>query len=136
MELPLDHVAIAVPAIATAQPLFEQLLGGRGTAPETILAQGVTVVFIGRGPGRLELLEPADPASTVARFLAKRGPGLHHIAYRVPDLPTALATMAEAGVELIDRTPRPGAGGHRVAFLHPRSCGGVLVELVEAPGSG
>ncbi|HSJ09677.1 MAG TPA: methylmalonyl-CoA epimerase [Longimicrobiales bacterium] len=130
MQLPLDHVAIAVDSLAAAQPIFESLIGAKGSAVERVAAQGVDVVFIGEGPGRLELLEPLSPDSAVGRFLARRGGGLHHIAYRVPDLEAALARLSEAGVELIDREPRAGAHGHRVAFLHPRSTGGVLVELV------
>ncbi|NJD09293.1 MAG: methylmalonyl-CoA epimerase [Gemmatimonadetes bacterium] len=132
MELPLDHIAIAVPSLLEARPLFESLVGAGSSLPEHVAAQRVTVQFIGQGPGRIELLEPDDPDSAVGRFLAKRGPGLHHIAYRVADLEAALARLEAAGVQLIDRAPRPGAGDHRVAFIHPRSCAGVLVELVEA----
>jgi methylmalonyl-CoA epimerase len=132
VQLPLDHVAIAVESIADAQPLFESLLGANGSPLERIEAQGVAVVFVGVGAGRLELLAPLTPDSSVGRFLARRGPGLHHLAYRVPDLDATLARLAANGIELIDRTPRPGAGGHRVAFLHPRSTGGVLIELVGA----
>jgi methylmalonyl-CoA/ethylmalonyl-CoA epimerase len=135
MELPLDHVAIAVPSITQSQPVFELLTGGTASGRERIPAQGVEVVFIGTGSGSLELLEPTDPASAVARFLEKRGPGLHHVAYRVPDLDATLARLDASGFELIDHAPRAGARGHRVAFLHPRSCGGVLVELVEGSGS-
>jgi methylmalonyl-CoA/ethylmalonyl-CoA epimerase len=130
VQLPLDHVAIAVESIADARPLFESLLGADGSLVEQVEAQGVAVAFVGTGSGRLELLEPVTPDSAVRRFLDRRGPGLHHIAYRVPDLDAALARLAADGIELIDRTPRPGAGGHRVAFLHPRSTGGVLIELV------
>lgn len=132
MELPLDHVAIAVQSIARLQPLFESLTGGSSTTPERVEAQGVEVVFIGEGAGRLELLEPTRPDSAIAKFLDRRGQGLHHIAYRVPDIEAALARLAADGIELIDRVARPGAGGHLVAFLHPRSTGGVLVELVQA----
>jgi methylmalonyl-CoA epimerase len=130
LELPLDHVAIAVDCIADAQPIFEAITGATGSAVETVAAQQVNVTFIGHGSGRLELLEPTSPDSAVGRFLSRRGPGLHHIAYRVPDLDAALARLAAAGYDLIDQAPRPGAGGHRVAFLHPRSTGGVLIELV------
>ncbi|HEX6132334.1 MAG TPA: methylmalonyl-CoA epimerase [Longimicrobiales bacterium] len=130
MQLPLDHVAIAVESIAAFQPLFESLLGATGSPVERVGAQGVAVSFIGTGPGRLELLEPTGADTPVGRFLARRGPGLHHIAYRVPDLEAALERLAADGIELIDRTPRTGAHGHRVAFLHPRSTGGVLIELV------
>jgi methylmalonyl-CoA/ethylmalonyl-CoA epimerase len=130
-QLPLDHVAIAVPSIAHAMPLFELLTGGHGSPSERVESQGVEVAFVGTGTGRLELLEPTAPDSPVARFLDRRGPGLHHLAYRVPDLEAALARLKEAGIQLIDERPREGAHGRRVAFLHPRSTGGVLIELVE-----
>jgi methylmalonyl-CoA/ethylmalonyl-CoA epimerase len=130
-ELPLDHIAIAVPAIAEALPLFQRITGGEASAVEHVPAQSVDVAFIGSGPGRLELIQPTDPASGVARFLATRGPELHHLCYRVPELQRALDDLAAAGIRLIDREPRAGAHGHRVAFLHPRSTGGVLIELLE-----
>jgi len=129
--LPLDHVAIAVASIDEALPLFELLTGARGSPRERVEAQGVAVAFVGEGVGRLELLEPLSAESAVGRFLAKRGPGLHHLAYRVPDLPAALARLSAAGVRLIDERPRPGAHGRLVAFLHPASTGGVLIELVQ-----
>ncbi len=129
--LDLDHVAIAVASIARALPTFEALTGARGSAPESVDAQGVAVSFLGEGAGKLELIEPLSPESGVARFLEKRGPGLHHLAYRVTDLAGTLDRLAAAGVQLIDRTPRPGAHGQLVAFIHPRSAAGVLVELVE-----
>lgn len=135
MELPLDHVAIAVSSIAEATTAFASLLGG-SSPREEVPAQGVAVSFFGHGSGRLELLEPTSAGSPVARFLERRGPGLHHIAFRVPDLAAELARLEAAGVQLIDRVPRPGAGGHRVAFIHPRSCAGVLVELVEGDAGG
>jgi len=131
MELTLDHVAIAVTSIAEAQPVLESLMGGHSCAVERVEAQGVDVVFIGEGAGRLELLEPTRADSAVARFLARHGAGLHHLAYRVEDIDAVLAQLSAAGVALIDRTARPGAHGQRVAFIHPRSSGGVLVELVE-----
>ena len=130
MHLPLDHVAIAVESIAASLPTYESLLGASGSPVEHIASQGVSVTFVGTGPGRIELLQPTGPDTTVGRFLARRGPGLHHIAYRVPDIEAALAKFAADGVELIDTKPRYGADGHRVAFLHPRSTGGVLMELV------
>ncbi len=129
--LELDHVAVAVSSLATALPTFEALVGARGSTPETVAAQGVAVTFLGEGPGRLELLEPLSPESGVGRFLEQRGPGIHHIAYRVADLAATLDRLAANGVQLIDRRPRPGAHGHNVAFIHPRSAGGVLIELVE-----
>ncbi len=128
--LVLDHVAIAVASIAQALPTFETLLGATGSEPERVEAQGVAVSFVGAG-APLELIEPLTQESGVARFLAKRGSGVHHLAYRVADLAGTLDTLAARGVELIDRHPRPGAHGHQVAFLHPRSTGGVLVELVQ-----
>jgi methylmalonyl-CoA/ethylmalonyl-CoA epimerase len=131
MELPLDHVAVAVPSIAAALPLFELLSGANGSPVERVEAQKVDVVFVGTGEGKIELLEPTGRESTVQKFLDKRGPGLHHIAYRVPDIAAALARFKAAGIRLIDEVPRPGAGGHKVAFLHPASTQGVLVELVE-----
>ncbi len=131
MELPLDHVAIAVPSITAALPLFELLANAGGSRIERVEAQQVDVAFIGSGAGRIELLQPSAPESTVQKFLDKRGPGLHHIAYRVPDIEAALTRLAATGIRLIDEVPRPGAGGHRVAFLHPQSTHGVLVELVE-----
>jgi methylmalonyl-CoA epimerase len=131
VELPLDHVAIAVPSITAALPLFELLANAGGSRIERVEAQQVDVAFIGSGAGRIELLQPSAPESTVQKFLDKRGPGLHHIAYRVPDIEAALTRLAATGIRLIDEVPRPGAGGHRVAFLHPQSTHGVLVELVE-----
>jgi methylmalonyl-CoA epimerase len=131
LELAVDHIAIAVPSIAAAQPVFEQLTGGTASPRERVEAQGVDVVFIGGGTARLELIEPLSPESAVGRFLAKRGQGLHHIAYRVDDLATTLNELAAAGTELIDRTPRHGAHGRLVAFIHPRSSAGVLIELVQ-----
>jgi methylmalonyl-CoA epimerase len=131
LELSLDHVAIAVPSITAALPLFELLAQAAGSPVERVQSQHVDVVFVGTGPGRIELLQPAGPDSTVQKFLDRRGAGLHHIAYRVANLETALKQLAEAGIRLIDEQPRPGAGGHRVAFLHPQSTHGVLVELVE-----
>ena len=131
MELPVDHVAIAVPSIAAALPLFELLAQATGSRVERVESQKVDVAFIGTGAGKIELLQPTAPDSTVQRFLDKRGAGLHHIAYRVTDIEGALERLAAAGIRLIDEKPRAGAGGHRVAFLHPQSTHGVLVELVE-----
>jgi methylmalonyl-CoA/ethylmalonyl-CoA epimerase len=127
----LDHVAIAVDSIAETLPLLELITGQTGSMRETNLDQGVELVFVGTGQGRVELLEPTDTDTPVGRFLAKRGPGLHHIAYRVSDLPSVLRQLKASGVRLIDEEPRRGAHGHRIAFVHPKSTGGVLIELVE-----
>ena len=127
----IDHIAIAVPSITAALPLFELLAQASSSPIERVEAQKVDVAFIGTGSARIELLEPTSPDSTVQKFLDKRGPGLHHVAYRVADIEGTLKRLKESGIALIDEVPRPGAGGHRVAFLHPKSTQGVLVELVE-----
>jgi methylmalonyl-CoA/ethylmalonyl-CoA epimerase len=124
---PLDHVAIAVHSLSESLPLFELITGEKASAPETLEAQGVRVAFV----GALELLEPLGPDTPVGRFLDRRGQGLHHVAYRTGDLAAELARLEDSGLRLIDRMPRPGAGGHSVAFLHPSSTGGILVELVQ-----
>ncbi len=126
---PLDHVGVAVHSIAESSRVFELLSGASCSPPETLPEQGVRVAFV----GDVELLEPLAPDTTVGRFLDRRGPGLHHVAYRTHDLEADLAELDAAGLRLIDREPRTGANGHRVAFLHPSSTGGVLVELVERP---
>jgi len=125
---PLDHVAVAVASLEEACLLFELLAGESSSPTEEIEAQGVRIRFV----GSVELLEPLAPDTPVGRFLKRRGPGLHHIAFRVPDLPEALSRLQREGFDLIDETPRLGARGHKVAFLHPRSTGGTLIELVQA----
>ena len=127
MQLSLDHVAIAVPSLAEAIPLHESLSGRSATDVETLEAQGVRVAFV----GEIELLEPLSPDTPVGRFLSRQGPGLHHIAYRTPDLPAELARLTAQGFTPIDREGRPGARGHLVAFLHPSGTGKVLIELVQ-----
>jgi methylmalonyl-CoA/ethylmalonyl-CoA epimerase len=131
LELPLDHVAIAVPDLQQALPIFEALIGAPGSPAERVEDQGVDVVFIGAGAGRVELIAPIGAGSPVARFLERRGAGLHHVAYRVADLDAKLAELTARGVPLIDAEPRSGAHGRRVAFVHPRGTAGILVELVE-----
>lgn len=129
--LPLHHVALAVDSLETAIPLYESITGSESSPIETLATQGVRVTFIG---DQLELIEPLDHDSGVGRFLARNGPGLHHIAFASADLEADLERLATEGFERIDAVPRPGAFGHRVAFLHPRSTGRVLVELVEEHG--
>lgn len=124
---PLDHVAVAVHSLDEACSLFGLLSGESPSLAETLEAQGVRVTFC----GAIELLEPLGPDTPVGRFLDRRGPGLHHIAYRSEDLEADLEFLATQGVELIDEHPRTGARGHQVAFLHPSSTGGILVELVQ-----
>jgi methylmalonyl-CoA/ethylmalonyl-CoA epimerase len=131
-ERVLDHIGVAVPDLDAALPTWERIVGAAAYGRERVESQGVEVVFVGEGAGRIELLAPIDEASTVAKFLARRGAGTHHLCYRVPDLAAALAAFLADGYEAIDREPRAGAHGHRVAFLHPRSTSGVLIELLEA----
>ncbi|MBM4182876.1 MAG: methylmalonyl-CoA epimerase [Gemmatimonadetes bacterium] len=126
---PIDHIGVAVHSIAESRHTFELVSGGTCTVPETLEAQGVRVAFV----DAVELIEPLRPDTTLARFLEREGQGLHHIAYRTHDLDAELARLEAAGMKLIDRTPRTGANGHSIAFLHPSSTGGVLIELVERP---
>jgi methylmalonyl-CoA/ethylmalonyl-CoA epimerase len=123
------HVGIAVPSIAAALAFYRDILGVEPGAPE--VADGATIVGLALGDIQVELLEPRDPASPVARFLARRGPGIHHICYRVPDLDRALERCRAAGYRLVDAVPRRGAGGRRIAFVHPSATAGILLELTE-----
>ena len=125
--LDLDHVAIAVTSLGEAIPLHEAISGATSSPPETLREQGVRVSFV----GSLELLEPLATDTPVGRFLSRHGPALHHVAYRTRNIERELLRLVAAGFEPIDRVPRPGARGHRVAFLHPGGTGRVLVELVE-----
>ena len=129
MNPSVAHVGIAVTSITEALPFYRDVLGMSPGHPET--ADGARIVSLHFGPVDVELLEPSDPASPVARFLAKRGPGIHHVCYRVPDLEAALMRCKAAGYRLVDETPRRGAGGRRIAFLHPASTNGILLELTE-----
>ena len=125
----LAHVGIAVTSLAEALPFYRDVLGLVPGHPET--ADGASIVSLHFGDVDVELLEPIDPASPVAKFLARRGPGIHHVCYRVPDLDAALERCRNAGYRLIDDTPRRGAGGRRIAFLHPKATNGILLELTE-----
>lgn len=125
-SLPLDHVGVAVASIEEAAPLFELITGHARSPVEEIESQGVNVAFV----GPVELLEPRGPDTPVGRFLERRGSGLHHLAFRTTDIRGQLERLREEGLELVDEEPRPGARGHLVAFLHPRSTAGVLLELV------
>ena len=125
----IHHIGVAVHSIEESSAHFELVSGTRCSEPETLETQGVRVAFV----GEIELLEPLGPDTTVGRFLERRGQGLHHVAYRTPNIVTELARLEASGMRLIDREPRSGAHGHRVAFVHPSSTGGILVELVEDP---
>jgi len=127
----LHHVGIVVADIDVAVARYAALGFGGGERFE-MTEQGVIVVAYRAGPGYVELIQPTDPDGAIARFMAKRGEGMHHVAYRVDDLQTTLDRLAAAGIRLIDTTPRRGAHGWRIAFVHPESCNGVLTELVEA----
>jgi len=125
----VSHVGIAVPSIDAALPFYRDVLGLEPGRPET--ADGATIVGLTLGDVHVELLEPRDAASPVAKFLTKRGPGIHHVCYRVPDLDGALERCRAAGYRLIDDVPRRGAGGRRIAFVHPKATAGILLELTE-----
>ena len=132
----LHHVAVVVPSLAEALPFYTRTLGMRAGEPHDLPDQAVRAVFVESGGTRLELIEPIDASSGVARFLAERGRStLHHICYEVADLDGALRELGERGVPLLDSRSRTGLAG-RVAFLHPRGAGGVLVELLEPTPSG
>ena len=131
----IDHVGVAVDDLEAAIELYEGTLGMELAHRETVEAQGVEAVLLDVGPSHVELLRPLADDTAVGKFLAKRGPGLHHVAYRVDDIDAALAQLRDQGVELIDQEARPGIRASRVAFLHPRATSGVLTELVE-PAAG
>jgi methylmalonyl-CoA/ethylmalonyl-CoA epimerase len=133
----IDHVGVAVAELEPALEVYGDRLALTLAHREVISEQGVEAALLDVGEGHVELLAPLSPDTPVGRFLAKRGPGLHHVAYQVSDIEQTLAALTRAGVELIDSEPRTGIRGSRVAFLHPRSTGGVLSEIVEpAPGLG
>jgi len=123
----VSHVGIAVEAIAESLPFFRDVLGLREVSLDD--SDGARIVGLSAGEPLVELLEADDPASPIARFVAKRGPGIHHICFSVDDLDATLERCRAAGIQLIDERPRIGAEGKRIAFLHPKSTGGVLVEL-------
>ncbi len=127
----IHHLGIAVKSLRDAVPIFEKLLGQAPGSEEVVEDQKVRVVSFAVGESRLELLEATSPDSPIARFLAKRGQGLHHLTFSVLNLEETLRELERSGVRLIDREPRSGAGNERIAFLHPSSTAGVLIELVE-----
>jgi methylmalonyl-CoA epimerase len=131
MTYQIDHLGIAVKSLAAAKAIYEKL-GLSVTPVETVEHEQVRVVMVPVGESRLELLEATSPDSTVAKFIAKRGEGLHHVCLRVPDLAAAVARLKRDGVRLVSEDIKTGAGGHKYVFVHPASAGGVLLELVES----
>ena len=129
----IDHIGVAVEDLAEAIALYGERLGMELEYRETVEEQGVEAVLLGVGESHVELLRPLGPDTAVGKFLAREGPGLHHVAYGTDDIESALEAARGAGLRLIDEQPRVGMRGSRVAFLHPKSTGGVLTELVEAP---
>ena len=129
----LDHLGIAVPDLESALAFWRDALGLELSDVEVVESEGVRTAFLPVGDASIELLEPLGDEGVIAKYLEKRGPGIHHICMRVDGIEETLDSLDAAGVRLVDRKPRPGAHGTKVAFLHPKAAGGVLVELAE-PG--
>ena len=125
----IAHLGIAVTDLDAAMSFYSKVLGLTCHGPEVV--DGARIVHLTLGTSDVELLQPVTPDSPIGRFIARRGPGLHHVCYRVPDLDAALDACRQSGYELIDEQPRIGAGGCRIAFLHPKSTHGTLIELTE-----
>lgn len=131
MDFQIDHLGIAVKSLDAAKTIYQKL--GLNISPEeTVAAEQVRLVMVAVGQSRLELLEPTSETSTIAKFIAKRGEGLHHVCLRVPDLAVAVERLKKEGVRLVSEEIKAGAGGHQYVFVHPSSTGGVLLELVQA----
>ncbi len=130
----IDHIGVAVEDVDAAIELYEKSFAMELVHRETVTEQGVDAILLDVGDGHVELLAPLGPDTPVGKYLTKNGPGLHHVAYAVDDIDAALERIAAAGIKLIDSQPRIGIRGSRVAFLHPRSTGGVLTEIVEPAG--
>src|SRR3954468_16819993 len=127
----IDHIGVAVEDLDAAIALYDGSLDLELVHRETVESQGVEAVLLDIGENHVELLRPLAPDTPVGKFLASRGPGLHHVAYQVPDIEAALAALKSEGARLIDETPRAGIRSSRVAFVHPKSSGGVLTEIVQ-----
>ena len=128
----IDHIGVAVDDLEEAVSLYSERLGMPVQHRETVEEQGVEAVLLGVGESHVELLSPLGPETAVGRFLERNGPGMHHVAYGTDDIESALEGVRAAGLALIDERPRTGIRGSRVAFVHPKSTGGVLTELVQA----
>jgi methylmalonyl-CoA/ethylmalonyl-CoA epimerase len=127
----IDHIGVAVSDLDTAIELYKEKFDMREQRRETVEEQDVEAVLLEIGEGHVELIRPLSEDSSVAKWLEKNGPGMHHVAYQTDDIDSALDAVREAGLRLIDEKPRVGIGGARVAFIHPKATGGVLTELVE-----
>ena len=132
----IDHIGIAVEDLTAAKRLYGEVFGLKLVFEEEVPTERVRVAAYDGGGMRIELLESTSPDGPIGRHVAARGPGVHHVCYRVDDLRATLASLAAEGVRLIDTAPRPGAGGCQVAFVHPKGAGGVLVELSQHPPGG
>ena len=131
MEFSIDHLGVAVKSLSAAKAIYEKL-GIAVSSEETVEQEKVRVAMLPVGESRIELLEATSDDSTIAKFIAKRGEGLHHVCLRVPGLPAVVANLKNSGVRLVTEEIKVGAGGHRYVFVHPQSTGGVLLELVES----
>jgi len=129
MQSTIAHIGIAVHSVEAAQRFYREVLAVPSRGPEEV--DGARIVHLHFGESEVELLEPLTPDSPIGRFLATRGPGIHHVCYRVADLDAALAVCREQGYRLVDELPRVGAGGCRIAFIHPKATDGILIELTE-----
>jgi len=132
MTRKINHIGVAVRSLDASIPFYRDQLGMTFEGTEEVAEQKVRVAFLQVGESRIELLEPTSDDSAVAKFLEKNGEGMHHVAYEVDDIEQALASLKEQGARLIDETPRRGAHGTRIAFLHPKTSGGVLTELCQS----
>jgi methylmalonyl-CoA/ethylmalonyl-CoA epimerase len=133
---PVDHVGIAVADLEEGKRLYGEVFGLPLLFEEEVPTERVRVAAFDGGGVRLELLASTDPEGPIGRFVTRRGPGVHHVCYRVDDVAAVLARLRAEGVRTLDETPRPGAGGCQVAFVHPRSAGGVLIEISQPPAKG
>jgi methylmalonyl-CoA epimerase len=131
MRIEIDHLGIAVENLEEALQFYEGALGMKVASRETVPQEHVNVAMLPTGESRIELLEASDPESVIAKFLYSRGPGLHHVALRVEDLPAAIERLKGQGARLLNE-PRQGAGGHLYVFVHPAAAGGVLLELIQS----
>jgi methylmalonyl-CoA epimerase len=127
----IDHIGVAVEDLDASLALYERDYAMTLVHRETVTQQGVEAVLLDVGENHIELLAPTGPDTPVGKFLAKKGPGMHHVAYQVDDIESALASLKESGLRLIDETPRTGIRNSRVAFLHPSTAGGLLTEIVQ-----